>query len=166
MNETRERETIDVEDLYRRYGPMVLRRCRGMLRDEDLAADAMQETFVQVLRHRSSLNARYPSSLLYRIATNTCLNAMRSRRRKFTVSAEPFMSAIPGRDSTEDRVIDSWELEQVFLGVRESTQLAARMHYLEEKTLAETAQEVGLSISGVRKRLRSLRRHGEARLAS
>ena len=65
MNETRERETIDVEDLYRRYGPMVLRRCRGMLRDEDLAADAMQETFVQVLRHRSSLNARYPSSLLY-----------------------------------------------------------------------------------------------------
>ncbi|MGO9411106.1 MAG: RNA polymerase sigma factor [Spirochaetia bacterium] len=166
MNGTKRLETKDVDNLYRRYAPMVMRRCRGMLRDEDMAADAMQETFVQVLRHRESLDARYPSSLLYRIATNTCLNAMRSRRRKFAVSAEPFISSIAGRESTEDRVLDALALDQVFLGVRESTRQAARVHYLEEKTLAETAHEVGMSISGVRKRLRSLRRHGEARLAS
>jgi hypothetical protein len=30
---------IDVENLYTRYGPMVLRRCRAMLRHEDEAAD-------------------------------------------------------------------------------------------------------------------------------
>ena len=165
MEMTRNLEAIDVESLYRRYGPMVLRRCQSMLRDEDLAADAMQETFVQVLRHRSSLNARYPSSLLYRIATNTCLNTLRSRRRKYAVSAEPFLESLAGRESTEDRVLDSWELDQVFLDARESTRKAAMIHYLEEKTLAETAQEVGLSISGVRKRLASLRRHGEERLA-
>jgi RNA polymerase sigma-70 factor (ECF subfamily) len=165
MNGTKRLETTDVEKLYRRYAPMVLRRCRGMLRDEDMAADAMQETFVQVLRHRESLDARYPSSLLYRIATNTCLNTMRSRRRKFTVSADPFINCLAGRERTEDRVLDAWELDQVFLGVRESTRKAAYVHYLEEKTLAETAQEVGMSISGVRKRLRSLRRQGEARLA-
>lgn len=165
METTRNVEAIDVEGLYRRYGPMVLRRCKGMLRDEDLAADAMQETFVQVLRHKSSLNARYPSSLLYRIATNTCLNALRGRRRKYAVSAEPFLDSLAGRDSTEDRVLDSWELEQVFLDARESTRKAAMIHYLEEKTLEETAQEVGLSISGVRKRLASLRKHGEERLA-
>jgi RNA polymerase sigma-70 factor, ECF subfamily len=152
--------------LYRRYAPMVLRRCRGMLRDEEMAADAMQETFVQVLRHRENLDARYPSSLLYRIATNTCLNTMRSRRRKFTVSAEPFIASLAGRENTESRVLDSWELDQVFLGARESTRKAAQVHYMEEKTLAETAQEVGMSISGVRKRLRALRRQGEARLAS
>ena len=165
MNETKEREVIDVEDLYRRYGPMVMRRCRGMLRDEDLAADAMQETFLQVLRHRSSLNARYPSSLLYRIATNTCLNALRSRKRKFAMSAEAFLESLPGRENLEDRVLDSWELDQVFLDARESTRQAAWIHYMEEKTLAETAQEVGLSISGVRKRLASLKKHGEERLA-
>ena len=165
MNTTRKLETVDVENLYRRYGPMVLRRCRGMLRDEDMAADAMQETFVQVLRHKSSLDARYPSSLLYRIATNTCLNAIRSRRRRFALSAEPFLTSLPGRENVEDRVVDAWQLDRVFLDVRESTRQAARIHYLEEKTLAETAQEVGLSISGVRKRLASLRRHGEDLLA-
>ena len=165
MEATRNVEAIDVESLYRRYGPMVLRRCKGMLRDEDLAADAMQETFVQVLRNKSTLNGRYPSSLLYRIATNTCLNTLRSRRRKYTVSAEPFLESLSGRDSTEDRVLDSWELEQVFLDARESTRNAAMIHYLEEKTLAETAEEVGLSISGVRKRLATLRRRGEEKLA-
>ena len=165
MNASECLENVDVEILYRRYGPMVLRRCKGLLRDEDLAADAMQETFVQVLRHRSTLNARYPSSLLYRIATNTCLNTLRSRRRKFAFSAEPFLENLPGRESTEDQVLDRWEVDQVFLGVRTSTRQAAVMHYLEEKTLSETAQEVGLSISGVRKRLACLRRQGEARLA-
>ncbi|MGA2763578.1 MAG: sigma-70 family RNA polymerase sigma factor [Spirochaetia bacterium] len=165
METTTRLENVDVENLYRQYGPMVLRRCRGLLRDEELAADAMQETFVQVLRHRTTLNARYPSSLLYRIATNTCLNTMRSRRRRFAFSAEPFMERLEGREKVEDRVLDSWEVEQVFLGARESTRKAAMMHYLGERTLSETAQEVGLSISGVRKRLRSLRRQGEARLA-
>ena len=166
MNETRKLGTNDIESLYRRYAPMVMRKCRGMLRDEDMAADAMQETFLQVLRHRGSLDGRYPSSLLYRIATNICLNAIRSRRRKPAVSVEPFINSLAGRDSTEHRVLEAWELDQVFVGVRESTRKAAMVHFLEEKTFLETAEEVGMSISGVRKRLRSLRRQAEARLAS
>ena len=56
---------IDVESLYRRYGPMVLRRCRKMLPDEQLALDAMQDTFVQVLRRQDDLDDRGSSSLLY-----------------------------------------------------------------------------------------------------
>jgi hypothetical protein len=30
---------LDIEDLANRYGPMVLRRCRRLLRDEDEAID-------------------------------------------------------------------------------------------------------------------------------
>ena len=60
MEDAQKTETIDVEALYRRYGPMVLRRCRQLLRRDDLAADAMQETFLRVLRNRERLSARYP----------------------------------------------------------------------------------------------------------
>src|SRR5512136_204343 len=87
---------IDVDALYRRYGPMVLRRCRALLRDEDRALDAMQDVFVQVLRHKDSLNARYPSSLLYRIATNTCLNSIRSARRRRDISNDDLLGGLPG----------------------------------------------------------------------
>jgi RNA polymerase sigma-70 factor (ECF subfamily) len=69
---------VDVEDFYRRYGPMVQRRCRQLLKDEEAAMDAAQEVFVKVLVHQERLGAQAPSSLLYRIATNTCLNRLRS----------------------------------------------------------------------------------------
>src|SRR5262245_59547736 len=70
---------VDVEALYERYGPMVLRRCRFLLRDEDQALDTTHDVFVQLLTHRERLTAAYPSSLLYRIATNLCLNRIRDR---------------------------------------------------------------------------------------
>ena len=73
--------SVDVERYYRTYGPMVMRRCRSLLKDEDEAADAMQDTFVRLLRHQDRLQERGPSSLLYTIATNVCLNRMRSARR-------------------------------------------------------------------------------------
>ena len=37
---------MDVEALYQKYGPMVLRRCRQLLRDEDEALDVVQDVFV------------------------------------------------------------------------------------------------------------------------
>ena len=148
---------IDIEALYRSYGAMVLRRCRTLLKNEDAAADAMQETFVRVLRSRKNLTASYPSSLLYRIATNVCLNMLRANRRRPTVSADPILDGLSGGENVEDRVLDAFVLEQVFSGARESTRRAAEMHFLEGCTLAETAERVDLSISGVRKRFRSLR---------
>jgi RNA polymerase sigma-70 factor (ECF subfamily) len=158
-------EHIDVEALYRRYGPMVLRRCRQLLKNEDLAADAMQDTFVRVLRNRNTLHGSYPSSLLYRIATNVCLNMMRTNRRRPAVSVEPLLDGLPGREQMEDRILDSFVLEDVFSRAKENTRRAAEMHYLEGCTLAETAAQVDLSISGVRKRLRTLRDQGVALMA-
>ena len=46
---------MDVEALYEKYGPMVMRRCRQLLKDETEALDATQDVFVQVLRRRDRL---------------------------------------------------------------------------------------------------------------
>jgi RNA polymerase sigma-70 factor (ECF subfamily) len=83
---------VDVERYYRVYGPMVLRRCRAMLKDEDAAVDAMQDTFVRVLRYGDRLHGKAPSSLLYTIATNVCLNAIRSRGRDRSEAAQSGLS--------------------------------------------------------------------------
>jgi len=149
---------IDVDGLYRKYAPMVMRRCRQLLRDEDHAADALQETFVRVLRRKEDLRATYPSSLLYRIATNTCLNMLRSRRRKPTVSADAVMDTLAARGDLEEEQLTSMALDQVFAGTREGTRKAAEVHFLEGRTLEETAAAVGLSVSGVRKRFRTLQK--------
>ena len=149
---------VDVEELYARYGPMVLRRCRQLLRNEEEAVDAMQDTFVKVLRRRDRLEIQYPSALLHRIATNTCLNRIRGQgRRPESPQGELLarIAAAPEPDLVEARDL----LRLVFAQEQPSTRTIAVLHLVDGLTLREVAEQVGLSESGVRKRLRVLRAH-------
>jgi RNA polymerase sigma-70 factor (ECF subfamily) len=152
-----ERVGIDVEYYYRRYGPMVLRRCRGLLRDEEQARDAMQDTFVNVLRHEQRLKHQAPSSLLYRIATNVCLNRIRSARRRPEDPDDERLGRIAGLEEPGERSVARRVLARLFGREPASTRTIAVLHLLDGLTLEEVAREVGLSVSGVRKRLRKLR---------
>lgn len=147
---------IDVEALYRRYGPMVLRRCRFLLRDEESALDAMQETFIKVIESKKRLNAKYPSSLLYTIATNVCLNIIRSNKRHSTYSNDDIIAQIAFADTLEVRLEANEILDKIFKNEKTSTKAIAVMHYVDKMTYKEIAKEIGLSVSGVRKRLRLL----------
>jgi len=148
---------MDVEALYEAYGPMVLRRCRQLLKQESDALDATQDVFVQVLRRRDHLTAEYPSSLLYRIATNLCLNRIRDRRRHPETVDDELVHSVAVADETESRVAAASVLRRLFGGDQESTRTMAMLHYADGMTLQEVADEVGMSVSGVRKRLRGLR---------
>jgi RNA polymerase sigma factor (sigma-70 family) len=136
---------------------MVLRRCRRLLRDEQEALDACQDVFVRVIEHRARLDVEYPSSLLYRMATNVCLNRLRDRRRKPVARDEAVLEDIaraeePGGVS-EARLL----LARLFGRHPESSRTIAVLHFVDGLTLEEVAGETGMSISGVRKRLRALR---------
>ena len=141
---------------------MVLRRCRQLLQNEDKALDAMQDTFVQVLRHAERLTAEAPSSLLYRIATNTCLNILRGEKRKPVSGKEELLMEIASVDEHEERSVTRAFLDELFSREKASTRTIAVLHFVDRLTLEETAAEVGLSVSGVRKRLGALRKRGLA----
>lgn len=148
---------MDVEALYETYGPMVLRRCRQMLNQESDALDATQDVFVQVLRQRDRLTADYPSSLLYRIATNLRLNRIRDRGRCPETVDDELVHRVACEDETESRVGAASVLARLFGRDQESTRTMAMLHYVDGMTLQEVADEVDMSVSGVRKRLRGLR---------
>lgn len=148
---------IDVEAAYRRYGPMVLRRCRQMLRDEQQASDAMQDVFVKLLRYRDTLEDRGMSSLLYRIATNVCLNKIRSRARRPEDAQSELLLRIADAGAQEARSEARSMLDRVLGREPVSTTTIAVLHLHDGMTLQEVADTVGLSVSGVRKRLRKLK---------
>ncbi len=149
--------TINTTDYYERYGPMVLRRCRALLRHEDDALDAMQETFVRVLEYADSLEDEAPSSLLYRMATNVCLNRIRASSRRPEVTIDPLVYEIAHLSDAGERVEARNFLQRIFRREKPSTRQIAAMYWLEDRTYQEVAQAVGMSVSGVRKRLRQLR---------
>ncbi|HTX72422.1 MAG TPA: sigma-70 family RNA polymerase sigma factor [Rectinemataceae bacterium] len=153
---------LDVEALYRKYGPMVLRRCRRLLGDEEKALDAMQECFVRVLRSKERLHGDGVSSLLYCVATNVCLNLLRSERGDPALRDERLLMAIAAREDEEKLGLARGLLERIFSREQASTRSIAVLHYVDGMTLEETAAAVGLSVSGVRKRLAALRSRAEA----
>lgn len=148
---------INVADYYKRYGPMVLRRCRFLLKDEDTAVDAMQEVFVRLLQNQDRLKGNYPSSLLFTIATNICLNIIRSEKHNATINCDEVLMNIAARDEAEEKIIIGDLLNFIFKKEHRSTREMAVLYFIDGLTLEEVALEVGLSVSGVRKRLRNLR---------
>jgi RNA polymerase sigma-70 factor (ECF subfamily) len=136
---------------------MVLRRCRRLLRDEDEALDACQDVFVRVIEYRARLEARYPSSLLYRIATNVCLNRLRDSRREPLTRDDAILAEIARAEEPGGASDARLLLARLFGRHPESTRTMAVLHYVDGLTLEEVAAETDMSVSGVRKRLRALR---------
>jgi len=151
-------ESPDVEALWTRYSPLVLRRCRQLLHDEDEALDVCQDVFVQLLRRRDDLEIQFPSSLIYRMATNLCLNRIRDRRHWPDLVEDEQLARIARLDDPTPAFHARSLLGRLFAGHRESTRMIAMLHFVDGLTLEEVAREVGLSVSGVRKRLRVLRK--------
>jgi RNA polymerase sigma factor (sigma-70 family) len=154
---------LDIDALYRKYGPMVIRRCRALLLDEEQALDAAQETFVKLIRYQDRLTDAAPSSMLYTMATNVCLNLLRSSNRRPFNAGEETLEHIASSDDVEGRVLDRVAVDGIFEGERASTRTMAVLHYVDGMTLEEVASHVGLSVSGVRKRLRVLKERTRAR---
>ena len=151
-------QTLNAEQLYARYAPMVLRRCNSLLADESAAADIAQEVFIKVWEKRSSLNADYPSSLLWRMATNMCLNYIRDRKRRGeNISCDEMLMQIASAQDIENEVGNRDLLARLFKRQPESSRTIAVLHYIDGMTLEEVAKEVKMSVPGVRKRLRSLK---------
>ena len=151
---------IDVSDYYQRYGPMVLRRCRQLLKEQTKAEDAMHDVFVELLRREGQLHEQAPSSLLYRIATNVSLNRLRSERRRPVTSDDSLIDRIAalGDGEGEGSVSAARQLlSRLFGSEPESTRVIAVLHLQDGLTLEQVAEEVQMSVSGVRKRLRRLR---------
>ena len=141
---------------YRRYGPQVFRRCRFLLRNEDKAVDAMHDVFVELLRRKDRLKDFAPSSLLHQIATNVCLNRLRGERRRPEDAEDERVLKIASAEDVEGRTLAQRALETLFGEAPASSKDIAVLHFVDGMTLEETARQVGMSVSGVRKRLRNL----------
>ena len=141
--------------LYEAYAPMVYRRCVFMLKDDAEAKDMVQNVFLRIYEHVESLDLTQPSSLLWNTATRLCLNRIRDKKRRgLDVDTSEMLLNIACAEEEEHDA--KGILARIFSKEQESTRTIAVLHYVDGMTLEETAETVGLSVSGVRKRLRTL----------
>jgi RNA polymerase sigma-70 factor (ECF subfamily) len=153
-----ERKKIDIQSCYLRYGAMVWRRCRQMLRDEDEAYDTLQEVFVKLIGYQEKIYSDAMSSLLYRIATNLCLNKLRMRRRRGPVESLETAAAVTGRDDQRNESDYRALLEEILQNEMEDVRQIAFLYYFDGMTMQKIAALMAMSTSAVHKRLKKLRR--------
>ncbi|MFU8804447.1 MAG: RNA polymerase sigma factor [Bradymonadaceae bacterium] len=97
--------------------------------------------------------------MLYVMATRHCLNRLRSRKRRPETAASQLVYSIARLNDGEadGRSRARFVLRRLFDQNPETSQVIAVLHYHDGLTLNEVAEEVGMSVSGVRRRLRVLR---------
>ncbi|MCQ2054445.1 MAG: sigma-70 family RNA polymerase sigma factor [Fibrobacter sp.] len=143
--------------MYEKYAPMVYRRCLALLRDESEAGDMMQDVFLRIYDAADRLNLENPSSLLWNTATRLCLNRIRDKaRRGLNAKTDDLLLQIATAEDEQDDFEAKSLLARIFAREPESSRTIAVLHFVDGMTLEETAVAVGLSVSGVRKRLRTL----------
>jgi RNA polymerase sigma-70 factor (ECF subfamily) len=127
-----------------------------MLRSDDDAFDAAQDVFVRALRSRRRIHGAYPSTLLYTIATRVCLNRIRWRRRHAGEDSggEAFdETAFPVADTAFDEAEARLMTEAILRQASEEMRALLYMYFVDGMSLEETGRILGLSASGVRKRI-------------
>lgn len=149
---------IDVEQCYRSYAPMVLRRCEQLLNDRALAKDTMQDVFVKLCAKQIELEDRGLSSLLYRMATNLSLNQIRKRKTRSEDASSEVVYQIAIAQAEQSKRSEARNLlDRIFAKDNEEIGVTAVLHWVDGMTLKEVAQAQQLSVSGVRKRLAKIR---------
>jgi RNA polymerase sigma-70 factor, ECF subfamily len=162
-------DTRAFDELVRRYQDKVYRLSFKILRHEDDAAEALQDAFLSAFRGLKNFKVESTfSTWLYRIATNASLMKYR-KRRDGHVSLEQSQS---GNDDTEALQLPDWttqplqdlldaETNEVMAeGVQrlpEELRTVFVLRDIQEKSNAEVAEELGLTVAAVKSRLHRAR---------
>jgi RNA polymerase sigma factor (sigma-70 family) len=159
----------DLHDMFRRHAKEITRFLRNRGLTEDTAADLTQDSFVRLMTANPTAQEHNPRAYLYRVSRNVLID---HRRRE---SSAPFsdvhetkaQAVADPKPSAETVVYDKQRLalsNAALAELPERTRLAFELYRLEEMTIAEVAEKIGLSTTRTWTLIRDAYRHVRMRL--
>lgn len=157
--------------LYLMYGRLLWYVSVKILKDKDLAEDAMQQTFEKVIKKvsllRSFQNLEMEKQYMYVVARNTALKMLRVQQ-KVLLFDELFPEADASPDPVAEMVINRIEIEDLKQRVRNMNPTYGEAFYLRyflELDYSEIADALSISVSVAQHRVskaKALLRAGRA----
>ena len=155
-------ETALFEILMRRYNQRLYRVSRVILRDDSEAEDVMQDAYVRAYEHLGQFAGRAAfSTWLTRIAIHEALARKRKRGRMDELDAFPangesmeiMKSSAPSPEAGTATAEARELLEQAIDNLPEAYRAVVMLREVEEMSVAETAESLGVSDAVVKTRL-------------
>lgn len=135
---------VDLDTLFRRYGPMVYRRALQILGNHAAAEEATQEVFIRAMKARERFVAEArPSTWLYRITTNYCLNQIRDSKRRRELLDERKAEVTPASVARDPQKLAL--LRDLLTEADPQQARAAVAVYVDGMSHAEAAKVLGVS---------------------
>lgn len=146
MTEKEQKE--DFKNIIEQHKGIFYKVARAYCPNEDDRQDLIQEIMIQVWQSKHRYNKQFKiSTWLYRISLNVAISFYRkntTRANKHTILSEQ-AAQIPMEDKTEDE--RQLNLLEKFISELKEIDKALMVLYLEEKSHAEIAEILGMSIS-------------------
>lgn len=145
----------EITDAYRQYGHLVARRCKRIVRHEDVAEDALQEVFVRLWRYGEAFRAAESKvAWLYRVADRCCFDLLAKGRKRQEVPFDEGREPMDGDSEAAARAVEDGEIVLRFLErFDDRVKQVAVHHYLDGMTQEEIAVATGWSRQTVVKKL-------------
>ncbi len=135
------------------YGKLAYSICYKMTGNRFDAEDLTQETFLAVYKALGSFREGHEKAWVCRIATNKCLDFLKSRGRRSEPADDAYFEGLQdGRASPEEQCLRREEEEGVYglcLGLRSPYREVALAHFCHGKTAREIAEETGKGLKTV-----------------
>lgn len=145
-----------LDTLLRRHYDRVTAVCRRILHNDADAADATQDALMAAVRGLSRFdgNAAF-STWLYRIATNTCLDQLRRRKRRPTTPLEQLLNVGELLETRpfDSAVVDQMAVQQALERLPDDFRIAVVLRDVADLDYADIADTLGIPIGTVRSRI-------------
>ncbi len=141
------------------YKGLMLRVAYNIVKDRDIAEDAVQDALIQAWQHLPNLReARALRPWLMRIVVNQCISFKRRLARSATFLQQSFVEQETERasqiaDYAEGRLERNWDLAQAIGTLPPKQQTVIALHYYQGMTLPEMSRALQTSENTLKKRI-------------
>jgi len=148
-----------VTELVNRWQPALIAYARIVTRDTDLAAEAVQESWISSTRAITKLQdpARF-RSWLYRIVHNQCIDLIRLKQRhRQTMATHTLENEVLQDNDSLNSIDNADEVNHVLGRIPENQRAILSLYYLSELDIKEIAGLLALPTGTVKSRLHTAR---------
>ena len=160
----RRRDPEAFEEIVTIYGSRIFRLAKRITKNREDAQEVSQDSFIRAFLHVDKFrgDSRF-STWLFSIATNQALMKLRARRRELhfncppTAEDTPIRAEVADDGPTPEQRYSQEELLRILAAAMGELPMAIRdvlqLREVEERSTAETARVLGLSMEAVKSRL-------------